>query len=404
MVDRYNNACTAEHFGEIGRTMAPESELSGRGIREINVGFTRLWSMSSSPPGSRRFINVTGFPFPLGPALERKTIRKELIPGLIWTFEQEQGLAGTTVSTNVRMTAVKTSRRSLWIHAPIAPTEECVQLLHELELPVEAIVNPTYAYEHRVFVPSFSRRFPSAKVYSVRGWSFPLPLPDSFLGIDVEAYLDERERLPWLDDFDCELLPVSFIGLAPYTEAAFFHRRTKTLITTDLFVRVSETPPEVIPEAKLEALGNPDSFLASLVSGSAMGSPKNIPSTVLGWMRMTTLALFLGPASLLDPTSAFGSISGRLTVSPVLRVLVFGKIRSSVEEWTEKIMKWPFDKIIPAHFDAPVRAGPDDVRNALTCLIRGRADGVHEADLKNLRVINRLLRSLGIVKEEEEYM
>ncbi|KAJ8908298.1 hypothetical protein NDN08_008389 [Rhodosorus marinus] len=381
-----------------------ESELSSRGLREINMGFIKSWIMSSSPPGARRFINVTGFPFPLGPALERKTIRKELIPGSIWTFEQEQGLAGTTVSTNVRMTAVKTSRRSLWIHAPIAPTEECVQLLRELELPVEAIVNPTYAYEHRVFVPSFSRRFPSAKVYSVRGWSFPLPLPDSLLGIDVEAYLDETERLPWLDDFDCELLPVCFVGLAPYTEAAFFHRRTKTLITTDLFIKVSETPPEVIPEAKLEALGSPDSVLASLVRGSATSSPKNIPSNVLGWMRMTTLALFLGPSSLLDPRSAFGSISGRLTVSPVLRVLVFGKIRSSVQEWTEKIMNWPFDKIIPAHFDAPVRAGPDDMRNALTCVLQGRADGVVEADLKNLRGINHVLRSLGIVNEEEEYV
>jgi hypothetical protein len=52
----------------------------------------------------------------------------------------------------------------LWVHAPIAPTDECVRLVKELGAPVEYIVLPTFAYEHKSFVGPFSRRFPKAKV------------------------------------------------------------------------------------------------------------------------------------------------------------------------------------------------------------------------------------------------
>lgn len=52
----------------------------------------------------------------------------------------------------------------LWIHAPVAPTPECVRLVKELGGPVEHIVLPTYAYEHKAFVGPFSRAFPKAKV------------------------------------------------------------------------------------------------------------------------------------------------------------------------------------------------------------------------------------------------
>jgi hypothetical protein len=34
----------------------------------------------------------------------------------------------------------------------------------ELDAPVEYIVLPTYAYEHKAFVGPFSRKFPKAKV------------------------------------------------------------------------------------------------------------------------------------------------------------------------------------------------------------------------------------------------
>lgn len=45
------------------------------------------------------------------------------------------------------------------------PCRECVRLVKELDLPVEHIVLPTFAYEHKIFLGPFSRAFPQAKVW-----------------------------------------------------------------------------------------------------------------------------------------------------------------------------------------------------------------------------------------------
>ena len=58
------------------------------------------------------------------------------------------------------------------------------QLVKELGAPVEYIVLPTFAYEHKIFVAPFSRKFPKAQVWvAPRQWSWPLNLPLEFFGI-----------------------------------------------------------------------------------------------------------------------------------------------------------------------------------------------------------------------------
>lgn len=42
---------------------------------------------------------------------------------------------------------------------------ECVRLVKELGVPIEHIVLPTFAYEHKIFLGPFSRAFPEAKVW-----------------------------------------------------------------------------------------------------------------------------------------------------------------------------------------------------------------------------------------------
>ncbi len=42
---------------------------------------------------------------------------------------------------------------------------ECIALVKELGCPVEHIVLPTFAVEHKLFVGPFSRAFPSAQVH-----------------------------------------------------------------------------------------------------------------------------------------------------------------------------------------------------------------------------------------------
>jgi len=48
----------------------------------------------------------------------------------------------------------------------VVACRECMDLLLELDRPVRYIVLTTHAYEHKVFVPSFQRRFPLAQVYN----------------------------------------------------------------------------------------------------------------------------------------------------------------------------------------------------------------------------------------------
>ncbi|KAI9396416.1 hypothetical protein POPTR_004G125301v4 [Populus trichocarpa] len=83
---------------------------------------------NSGGGGGRFYLNFTGFPFPLGPFLNRRTIRTEAVKGCIWLFEQEQALGFSSVSTNIRMTVIKLKSGGLWLHAPLAPTKECIQI------------------------------------------------------------------------------------------------------------------------------------------------------------------------------------------------------------------------------------------------------------------------------------
>ena len=61
---------------------------------------------------------------------------------------QTQGVLDVIV--NVRMTVVRLRNGGLFIHAPVAPTTECLRLLAELQSPVLYIVLPTSAVEHKV--------------------------------------------------------------------------------------------------------------------------------------------------------------------------------------------------------------------------------------------------------------
>lgn len=60
---------------------------------------------------------------PYCPCLSTKAVKD-----CIWLFEQEQALGFSSVSTNIRMTVIKLKSGGLWIHAPIAPTKECIKV------------------------------------------------------------------------------------------------------------------------------------------------------------------------------------------------------------------------------------------------------------------------------------
>ncbi|XP_010939052.1 uncharacterized protein [Elaeis guineensis] len=383
-------------------------------------------SGSDSRGAGRFYLNFTGFPFPLGPFLNRRTIRTEGVKNCIWLFEQEQALGFSSVSTNIRMTVIKLKSGGLWVHAPIAPTKECIQLLKELDAPVEHIVLPTFAYEHKIFVGPFSRKFPRAQIWvAPRQWSWPINLPLEFFGIfRAKALKDEDTSTPWADEIEQKVLSSPEVGIGPYVEVAFYHKRSRTLLVTDAVIFVPRQPPECISK---------ESLLASAKNGLAvkiLSKGKEVPEEPVvdnkinrqkGWERMVLQILFLGPSNLLEPTASFAQMSQKLIVSPIVKTLVFSKVPEKVRDWVDRIAKdWPFRRIIPAHFAAPIYASRSDFLAAFgfldellgerfvtrpslslifASLMRRASSYFPPDDMKTLSSLDEFLVSVGAVKK-----
>lgn len=124
----------------------------------------------------------------------------------------------------VRMTVVRLSDGSLFLHSPIQATPGLVGALRELG-PVGHLVAPTSA--HWMFLADWQRAFPEAISWAVPGLRDRPQVRASDVRIDRE--LDEAAPEPWSRDIRQGL--VRGTGL---TEAYFFHKPSRTLLLTDL--------------------------------------------------------------------------------------------------------------------------------------------------------------------------
>lgn len=375
-------------LGGNGGMNAGTATSSARGSR---TALTRGTGESNDSKG-RRYLIAPPPLFPLVPAFERQTYRYEVDPGRMWFFEQKQGIGlGLNVSVNVRMTVIKLKTGGLWVHAPVAPTAEMVALLDELDAPVEHVVLPTTLFEHKIFVGPFQRKYPKAQCWIVpQQWSWPVNLPPQFFGINKTGILG-RDPTPWDDEFEYELLRPPALGVASYVsfiEAAFLHKPSKTLLVTDAVVYVSENIPDCIPDRDLEESGDDDNFTISALKFLNLfdikTKAKNRTTTSkdmnrdellrLGWQRNALQALYFGPNDLLSPEESWKDISNRLIVAPVVGTLVYENVPQPVNEWARRVAKWDFNRIVPCHFDAPIRANSRDFLSAFSFLPSSRPE------------------------------
>jgi len=200
---------------------------------------------------------------PIAPYDRRVTLRQEVIPGEMWTFEQKQGIL--YIHVPIRMTVYRmTSRRGLFVYAPVAPTDECIGLLRELEDQygeVAHIVLPTVAVEHKVFVGPFARACPKAEVWVCPGqFSVPLQLPLEFLGFPPERLhiLEKRGvggKVALPEEWQREGIDFRILGPigkdvanGAYAEVVLYLRRLRTMLVTDLVLSVNAEPPAIIAE------------------------------------------------------------------------------------------------------------------------------------------------------------
>ncbi|KAI3794014.1 hypothetical protein L1987_36639 [Smallanthus sonchifolius] len=420
---KFLNGCPLEAFS---LNFKAAGKCKSKGFPSLVVSASAGSSTTTTSAGGTLYVNFTGFPFPLGPFLNRRTIRTEAVKDCIWLFEQEQALGFSSVSTNTRMAVIKLKSGGLWVHAPIAPTKECIQLVKELGAPVEYIVLPTFAYEHKIFVGPFSRKFPQAQIYvAPRQWSWPLNLPLEFFGIFRAKTLEHEDlSTPWAAEIEQKVLSSPEVGIGPYVEVAFYHKRSKTLLVTDAVIFVPKQPPECISN---------ESLLASAKNGLAvklLSKGKEVPQEPVvdnmvnrqkGWERMVLQILFLGPSNLLEPKASFSQMSQKLIVSPIVKTLVFSKVPEKVRDWIDSIARdWRFKRIIPAHFAAPVNANGSDFIAAFAFLddllgeryvtrpslqllftsIMGKAASYFPPDdMKTLSSLDQFLVSVGAVRK-----
>ncbi|KAL3803941.1 hypothetical protein ACHAW5_001718 [Stephanodiscus triporus] len=373
-----------------------------------------------------------------GTYTRRATVVEEVVDGSMWTMDQIQGVVNVNVP--VRMVVVKLSSASgggLWIHNPLAPTPQLLSYVRDLASihgPVRHIVLGSVALEHKATFGPFAQYFPRATVWVQRGqWSFPIQLPIEYLGVvqgndrlrtlpssqylHGERSLDDELRsisvegggsnarywagkspVPeWTADIDYETLePIHFRSVGAYSENAFFHKATRTLIVTDAVCSVTSAPPPIVEEDPRALLYHSrDSIRDEVVDDEA--------TRRRGWRRMVQFGLVFFPSQIdvvplgravsearrLDgenPSTKklgegaipfggslypwtwhdgdadienFNAISrgGKLFCPPILTKLILDREPERALEWVDRIVgRFDFARVIPGHLNNYVKA------------------------------------------------
>lgn len=363
-----------------------------------------------------------------GTSSRRATVEQEVVPGKIWTFDQVQGVVNVNVP--VRQTVVKLSEAAgggLWVHNPVAPTPQLLKMMKCLEEqngPIRHIVLGTVALEHKATFGAFARTFPNATVWIQPGqWSFPVNLPiQEFLTqrgpylreIPVEGkradnaalqYYAEKNPVPeWAADFDWEVLgPLKFESVGAFSETAFFHKSTKSLIVTDTVISVTDDPPAIIQEDPRGMLFHARNSIKDVVEDTPEVRRR-------GWRRMVQFGLCFFPSKIgvntvgqalseansIDPSMRtlgenavpgslypwtwpgndsdienFKTISqnGKLFCPPILTKLILDREPKRTISWVDTICKrFDFQRVIPSHLNNDVKAGPKEFSEAFDML------------------------------------
>jgi hypothetical protein len=380
---------------------------------------------------------------PIYPFGKRRTFRKEVVKGTIWTFDQVQGILYVTVP--IRMTVVRLEAGGLLVYSPVAPTPECIRLVKELADEygdVKYIILPTISgLEHKVFVGPFARKFPDAQVFvAPNQWSFPINLPLSWLGFPLgrtHVLPEDSNQVPFADEFDYSILGPIRLGPGTFEEVAFFHRRSRTLLVTDSVVSVPEEPPEIIQLDPYPLLFHAKDNEFDPVEDTKANRRK-------GWQRISLFAFYFRPSAVetiplgqalrdvrrapdRSPKAYFGLFpfqwkkdwqrsfdalcgGGRLFVAPILQTLILNRAPQETLDWAYHLSTWNFQRIVPCHFDAPIETTPQQFRQAFSFLEQKPSTDENllnhgklpEEDFELLREIDSALNKRGIVPPPKE--
>ncbi|RKP49481.1 DUF4336 domain-containing protein [Trinickia fusca] len=137
----------------------------------------------------------------------------------LWHVQHAFKIAGMPVSS--RMTVVRLSDRSLWLHSPVPLSHEVRAQVDELG-PVRYVIAPNKL--HHLFAGPCLAAYPKAVLFGAPGLSSKRPDLRNMRELGGSA---EPE---WETDLD----QVFFAGIPFGNETIWFHKPSRTLIVTDL--------------------------------------------------------------------------------------------------------------------------------------------------------------------------
>jgi Domain of unknown function (DUF4336) len=166
----------------------------------------------------------------------------------VWVAEQPLRFAGLQVGA--RMTVLRLNNGSLLLHSPISYSED-------LAAAVDALGNVAFVVApnrfHHLFVGQWHNAYPHCQVHVTRG------LEKKRADLTITSVLSPAQPL----DFSAEIAHIPIEGFNFASEVVFFHKRSRTLITTDLLFNIgpSQTAMTRFMFRMMRAYGRPSSTL-----------------------------------------------------------------------------------------------------------------------------------------------
>ena|SRR6516165_10321425 len=142
----------------------------------------------------------------------------------LWVAEQPLRYLGVALTT--RMTIMRLADDALVVHSPIRLTRELRTAAENIGR-VRFIVAPNRF--HHLSVPDWQREFPEAQTFCAPG------LDTKRRDLKFTAILGDSPPLAWAGEIDQAFMH----AFPPLNEIVFFHRRTATLIFTDLLFNIA---------------------------------------------------------------------------------------------------------------------------------------------------------------------
>lgn len=161
-----------------------------------------------------------------------------LTPAATNVYTADRPFFWNKIDVGCRMTVIRLEDESLWVHSPIGLDKALKDALSKLGK-VKYIVSPNY--EHLKYAPQWHQEYPEAFMWGNPGLSDRLPdikwtgeIPEGIRSPEY-APLDDCWNFQEIVPLHVDVEANPFTGKPFFNEVIFFHKSSKTLLTTDLY-------------------------------------------------------------------------------------------------------------------------------------------------------------------------